>query len=692
MKKESFAIRRWFRLWPFWGVLLLAFVGMALTGPPSDPDVLFTTEQLIGSFFIFASFLGSLVGWGYFLSTQLFQTAYPMAVLALGSSFLAFSGFVLGHCGWIGFSSRPWILSLLFLGPGLTGLRLAKEKQTSDIVPGTAELSPARSKLYWIGLGSVVAVLATHLIRGFFLQGDPDPLIYHLTAPRVWVDLGRITLFPDLPSIHQASWWEMLYVLIQVWVGGPEGTGLFEAQLISQWTHVGVGLVGSLMALYSIFTDRESSLRSQAWIFPALLACLLGSSFQLNAALAKNDWGVIFWLLAAIYFCERHSHPSKEKRGISYLWSGIFFGMAVTGKWNSLFFVAVYLGVRFLQARAFNVRCVAGILLGALPMVVANLLSTGNPLFPFISSLTFPDLVSPDAIRTSILRPSRIRFNPVFVWGQFRRMLDEHWIYWGLVLFPLVCGFTRTRKLREWMLFASISAFGILLVDFPFPMVRWVGLPLLLSGFLTVLLLHDGLSRIRGRIYPWLEPLAYLGFLIFLIPRTAGIQGFNLASLPSPSWLIRDNSFHLAGDAKAWLRLNADWRTPVVTTGEQEFYYLSSLHPVSLLDNPRVNRQVDGLISAESLVSKLHEMGFKFILDSYHPEQRFWTFSSMMLQDVLFRYPDALVYSGRTSQIIDIQKVMDTLHGSCGSSLSGAVPGLDPTALKPLVLGSGSSG
>lgn len=220
-------------------------------------------------------------------------------------------------------------------------------------------------------------------------QAHGDPILYHLVGPRLWVEAGKLTLIPNLPNAILASYWEYLYIWPQVFFyKGIPGSGLIEAQILSQWTHLFWG-TGTVFSLLFYFLSPYAEKRLHLWI--ALFAALCVGSVQWSANLAKNDWGIMSFVLSGM-LCIVTLKSKKYKflqRALSIL-TGIFWGLAIMGKPNAVFAIgaAITLFILFGERKYF-ILIFFGIIIGVMPNLLRNWALTKNPFFPMLNSI-FP--------------------------------------------------------------------------------------------------------------------------------------------------------------------------------------------------------------------------------------------------------------------------------------------------------------
>ncbi|MFZ9594483.1 MAG: hypothetical protein ACO3A2_00190 [Bdellovibrionia bacterium] len=666
-------LQKWFPL----GLCLFVFLlGFGLRGAPAHPDVLFSREQELGVAFIFLGFFLGLLYWGKALLEilQLSQLGWIYG-LALGSAGWSCIGLLLGSLGWIGYSSFSALLCGLFLGPLLHSYFWSRSCENQN--PPPQPLSGARvltqgfkgiSLVEGVIFGLLIFVWIGFCLNASGAHGTSDPFLYHLLGPRLWVDAGKIYLPGPIPITFQASSWEMLLVLSQILLGAPEGFGLIEGHLFSQYLHVVVGLGGVLAVLFKL-SPKESGV-PRFWMGVALLGALLTPDLRELSWLGKNDWGVLFWICAGTALLLRPPSSSWRQKALA----AFLLGLGCAGKPNSLFFVIPVLGcfaLRPLEAdslrkRFFELLGVAGwILLGAAPILIRNWAYTGAPLFPFVQLGLNPELGGPLSSFAQ-LTPSRLTGTFTFFQSQLRWVLAEHWVYTWIVLGPLLGSFFRDPLLRKLSWILPISSLWFLVLEINHQFVRWLGAPLVLSGFLPVLLLSDLLNRGSGawRKLGFQSGLALVMALI--LTSQVEVKGWwAMLHRGSPTHVIRNPVVHLGGDSKAWLRLNATFETPIVTTGDNQLYYLSYLPVTPLSYGLELKRKLESLRHSILIFSQLYQFGYRYVLDVMHWDDQYWTDYAFTLDRAILNLPEAIVFMGPRSKVIDLKVLVESMNQSC---------------------------
>jgi len=266
--------------------------------------------------------------------------------------------------------------------------------------------------LFLVGLFTLVAALLPPI--------DWDGLFYHLTAPKLYIQAHRISPGFDVPHFNFPFLAEMLFTYAM----------LLRGDIAAKLSHT---LYGLLLTGLVYLTARRHLSRKSAW--PSVLVLLSMPMIVTLAGWAYNDLALAFYQLAALYALLRgwgsgvrgqgsvnSSQNTESKVPISNLqsptfnpqpstfnlyWlvlSGLFAGLSMNLKYTS-FIGPLTVGLILLWwliQRKFTIHnsqftihnyfkpLVAFTLPAlaiALPWYLKNFFFTGNPFYPFLSSL-----------------------------------------------------------------------------------------------------------------------------------------------------------------------------------------------------------------------------------------------------------------------------------------------------------------
>ncbi|MGK5089993.1 hypothetical protein WDW86_20775 [Bdellovibrionota bacterium FG-2] len=650
-------------LW-FFATLALELVGFLLKGPPRDPDVLFGWEQNIGTFCVFLFWASCVLAWGRGLCVlfRLEHLGWFGAVL-IGTLGASWSAMALGHLGLVGSSSSGLVVVLLLAGFGL--ILTQRRSQTGRTAPDLNDgIFPDFKRLLVFLL--VALLLGFRLLHAFLAHGTSDPALYHLLAPRLWFDRGEIYFSENAPILFQASFWEYLFLWGNLLLGGPSGKGLIEGQLFGQWTHVLFGGGGVILALQFFLKNFFKSSVSLGFV---ILCGISSSSLGAIASLAKNDWGVIFWALSGGLLL---LNGAVSGRVLQNVLGGIVLGVAFVSKvtlgvwiFFFLFFWCVFVSVR--RPRVMGLVAI-GFALGSFPILLRNYLATDNPVFPTLNFIFRSPWVSPSYQLSTQAEHGGLVLLPGLLWVRLKFFVRDSYWFWGLAFLPFVWRqICWVRSLRV-LVFTSISVVLFFLFwEFRFGFLRWAGPGLVFlgvfSGWFTVLF-------IQRFFRSWFHQEVSLIILLLVI--AASGSSFWILNNPifsdSPSLHIRDPLVHLGGDSKAWLRMNAKPWDLIVTTGDNQLYYLSSLNVVAIRDCPDWDRVTYRLRFPWELMQVLDGWRVRYVLDSRHWETVYWGRVSYLVNLLAWQFPETIVHAGANSFVLDFYKLRAAYFRACVKS------------------------
>lgn len=640
-------------------------MGIVIKGAPADPDQNFGVGLLLGSALIFSAWLICIRHWGQLIATHCrLPNAGLLESFAIGSLVASLAAAVMGHLGWIGYSYSGLGILVMLLGPVLNCAR-----KTAPKAP-RAEFSFKR--LGWNApLIALVVLLGARGLQSFLAHGTSDPFLYHLLGPRLWADHGRILYLPDHAIAFQCWYWEYLYVWGNLLLGGPGGAGLIEGQFFGQWVHV---FLGSSLTALALGRLLEPLAPSRAWLCLAILAGMGSLSLGGVSWLAKNDWGSIGWLLAgaALLICSPDSQRTR-------LWGTALLIASVLCKPSGVF-AATPLGVLalvLLWRRAqepaarpgswtsywFEVGKHALIALAvAAPLLLRNRLLAGSWGFPYDAIGGDSPMMSPTQAIVWKKVSQGIQFAPQEWLAALLRLLKDHPLNWLFLAAPLFMKNDARRPLFFGLWLSTLL--GLIwfpITRFEVSFTRWAGAPLVMMSALVTIrisLLISESKWIGARAGLVAQTLGALALLLWALP--PGVSIGSILYVP-PTLVIRDPALHIGGEAKAWLRLHAQPGQKIVSTGDNQIYYISHLSPVIIPESRELDRgQADPL----QLVKDLRAYGAKYALDSPHWAQRYWSSASLLLHQAAQAAPAAWVFNGKASGVLDLEILEKSLSKS----------------------------
>ena len=287
------------------------------------------------------------------------------------------------------------VLSLLMLGLGLAGLLRPPVAWGLVLLLGAAlwrylwaslrDLRAVRLPRPVNGFGRWLAVYGSvSLVLTFLIALAPpagwDTLVYHLTGPRLFVEAGRIVHSVDLPYLGFPELGEMQFTLGLLLVGDR----------VAPLFHLGYGLLA--LAVTASLARRVFG-TDVAWLAVALLLSVPTLLSLMTRAYV--DATLLFYATAALYALLRwrESHARADATG-GRGWlvvMGLLCGFCGGVKYTAVA-VPVALGMSLAwTSRRDGLGVVAGrlaLVVGsaavvALPWLLENWMTTGNPVYPF---------------------------------------------------------------------------------------------------------------------------------------------------------------------------------------------------------------------------------------------------------------------------------------------------------------------
>ncbi len=204
-----------------------------------------------------------------------------------------------------------------------------------------------------------------------------DALSYHLAVPLRYLQAGSIVNIPENTYSYSPLLTQMLYGL---------GLGLEGADL--------AGLLYYsffILTLWTVWRGGEKLFGSpgSAWA-AALLA--LTPVFLVEVPQAGADWSMTFYIMTALLLVAEGGRDTRRM-----LLAGILAGMAAGCRHQALGYAVVLIpvaglamdlsGKRTGNIRSWSVFTVAALVSGC-PWYIKNLIQTGDPIYPLLTSLT----------------------------------------------------------------------------------------------------------------------------------------------------------------------------------------------------------------------------------------------------------------------------------------------------------------
>jgi hypothetical protein len=314
----------------------------------------------------------------------------------LGLGALSLISFVFGVQGWL----SPWtvwsgflLLSLLCARDGWWLLRWLREQAQQAV--RSIQLGSWLDRLLWC---SILLTALLMLLAALLPPTAWDALMYHLAAPAVDIQQGRVLPDPANFQGYQPELVEMLYL------DGFLLRGDGPAALI----HLGFGVL-SLLVLITLARRITDPARGAALALRAAALFLSIPSLVLVLAWPYIDGALVYYELAALCALLCWWNGGGRERIDWLLLAGGLLGLGVDVKYTAAFALGA-LGVLVLwrawrAERLFAALWQAGLLASVAlvvgsPWLLRNLLLTGNPIFPYHLGHVFPAGPQWDDVRT----------------------------------------------------------------------------------------------------------------------------------------------------------------------------------------------------------------------------------------------------------------------------------------------------
>ncbi len=646
-------------------LLCVVAVFLAVTYEATDVSSDFDGPKVLVCGLLFVFWLSGVVGWGWVAQravtgSSTLGSRELATALSLGSLLAAFAGYAFSVCGRRAF----FVGSLAYCSSGLVAFVGAwpRRARMSGRVP--------RLLVGWLTLYALVRfVQVTRLSR------HGDPFYYHLAAPVMWLRHASLAFDAAHPLNFQASLWEGLYLWPAQWFLGPDTVGLPAIQIFAQWTHVTLGWMGLGVTAIAL-------LRSVRYpLVPSLIggfAALASYSLWWTGGLAKNDCGAALWSLgAALLLLEGQAGQVKRRTDGQRRWlaAGLLLGAAFVAKYT-VAFVLVPLVIAWLVVivRPLGLRetllaiapVAVGVCLAASPFLLRNAVGTGAPLFPIGANPR--DGTLSESVREYIgdLSPSGIDGGLRWRAERLAELLNEGTLVAAWVLAPLALVSVRGRRTevgrRRQVLVATglLSVCAFLLVARPGTDLRLLGPGIVLvtaGGALLGLLLLRALARRWFR-----RPPVPVGALVFLaVAATCRFAPEAIVDRYRGIPLQRAIAEHTGGDVKIFAATHIERGARIVTTGDNEIFYLLG-HDVSVAtEDVGLDRGWREWIqrndTAVHVLAAFRARGFSYLLDTRFPGEA--PPLAALLRPSLDAHPEWTVYDGREARLIDLRRVRE---------------------------------
>ncbi|RPG20354.1 MAG: hypothetical protein CBB69_003055 [Phycisphaera sp. TMED9] len=229
--------------------------------------------------------------------------------------------------------------------------------------------------------------------------GGFDALSYHLQLPREWWIAGAIIETPHNAYGYLPNGVEAAFFHVMTMIGDPADAAISCQLLVACVALLAAGATGDLAVA---MLGRDERLKNRNLVGQLGFVALLATPWMIVVGSLAYDEAVVLFLgtMAFAMIIERHREPLGDSPHVSTASSlrfgavlGILLGGAVLAKASSGLLVVVPASI----AAALSIprrdwfpivlaTAVAGVLI-CIPWLIRNAIWTGNPLFPFASSI-----------------------------------------------------------------------------------------------------------------------------------------------------------------------------------------------------------------------------------------------------------------------------------------------------------------
>jgi hypothetical protein len=368
-------------------ILITTFTGPAGESVLGKAGVAFGSASMVVVVWLLAAagFGAWFLRW---LPKELSQEVGPgtrlLCALGLGTPLLLFAASALGTAGLLT-TVTGW--GLLIVGIILFAMGIRTSSRRFRIGAGEGWLPP----FTWTAAPAIAVLLVAAVSApGWLWQteyGGYDALSYHLQLPREWYSNGRIftptwNVYGSLPSLVEAGYFHLMVV---------ERNPLSVA-ISAQVLHASFALLAAATTGVAVGRWFDASRIGVGF------ALLMGTPWVIVVgSLAYNEMVAAFMLATAmLLFVPDSNAPRVDRAGArarAGVAAGLLAGAACAAKLTAVGFVALpvaYLLIRRLRSVGWRDAAPMGALAGLVvlaPWLIRNLDATGNPVFPFFSSM-----------------------------------------------------------------------------------------------------------------------------------------------------------------------------------------------------------------------------------------------------------------------------------------------------------------
>lgn len=448
--------------------------------------------------------LGGGIGYIFMPDIEIHPLIRMVLQVAMGLGVIALTVFLIG---WLFGLNSIMAWSMLVIGSLLLRKGIVNWSRSLAGLVAIWKVSSKTGKLIAIEVGAV-------LLATLFIALAPpirfDALVYHLALPELYLTTGKITYIPQNMFWGMPQSGEMLYTFVTAMAG-------IEAATTLGWLVAALALIGVLG-----FAAEKLSVQS-GWV--AVASLLAGATLGRSISAGYIDWLALVFGLCTLVALDRWG---KKGEFIWLVYAGLFSGLALGTKYTAGVILLSGIGVIIWRTRHNLKQLTKNLTIYVLPGIgislawwVKNLITTGNPFYPF-----FYPSGSMDAFRLShyhlppwgdifesVLLPLKATFNGVEGTPGYSTSIGP--LILGLV--PLVWLGWKNRTAEQQQTLKTSVIIGILGV------LTWA-IASRFSGYLIQ-------SRLYFAFFPALSVVAAGGYLSMVDLRWFGIRFGRIAGI-----------------------------------------------------------------------------------------------------------------------------------------------------------------
>lgn len=340
------------------------------TGPRAIFDAVFSLA-LLTIILLLAYSLGTKVQLWLGRNSDFVTSEHYILRVTIGLGLIAYGILILGLLGILSsWSILLWlILAAFWSWREWSQLQINLKEKLTRLCATWNLLEFGPKALVLIGLG----ILILSILQALTPPWDYDGLMYHLQAPKLFLNAGKLLLLPDIWQANGPLTTEMLYML-----GLAFGSTTFAKLLHLTYA---VMLVISTYSLTSRLINRTAG-----WIAAAILIGIPIFPIWGTLAIADMAWALyeLLSLYAVIIWMER-----KQPRWL--VLAGLMMGLGIGSKYLSLGMFGVLVIWILWESRHSRygqmlqnvlIFVMTTLIIGS-PWYVKNMLWSGNPVYPF---------------------------------------------------------------------------------------------------------------------------------------------------------------------------------------------------------------------------------------------------------------------------------------------------------------------